>query len=106
MSEQHLRSMQAKAGERGLVGLHQPHLPHCRCRLELVYCSWTLFPSEPLHAFRNRSRRHQDDLLRGPTQCRDLLGPSSHCRMIDAASIVGYQAGAYFDDQAPSGEDR
>ncbi len=56
MGEQHLRRVHTVLLERRLVELHQPHLTHCRRRLQLVDLVRTHAPAETLHAFGDGAR--------------------------------------------------
>ena len=68
MREQYLRSLQRVATEAGLIGLYQPHLPHCGSSLQLVQCVRAFFPVQALHAFGYRTGGYQYDFL-SPAIC-------------------------------------
>ena len=101
MREQDLRSANVVLGKAALVDLRETHLPDCRGSLKLVDLTWPLRPAEPLHAFGDRARTHEHDLLALRTQRRNLRGPAADCRMIEPTAVVGDEARTDFHYQTP-----
>ena len=105
MRQENLRGMQVEARERGFISLHQSHLADRCGRLQLMHRRWSLAPSEPLHAFGNRTRGHEHDFLAHLTKRRDFLGPARDRCVVDAAAVVGHEAGTDFDHEPARGGD-
>ncbi len=100
VGQQDLRGAQAEFGERGLVGLAQPHLAHGGGGLQLMHHRRALAPAQARHAFRDGAAGDQHDLLALLVQGGDLRGPVGHGGAVQAAAFVGDQRRADFGDEA------
>ena len=96
--QQHLRGMQMMFREARFVHLHQAHLANCGSRLQFVDGSGTLGPAQSLHAFSDGTTGDQHHLAPESRQLCNLLRPRVDGGLIQAAPVIGDQAGAHLDD--------
>ncbi len=89
--------MLAKAG---FVGFDQAHLADGSGGLQFVKRVRAALPAEALHAFRDGTARHQDDVLLAALEFGDLLRPARERGMVESLARVGDEAAADLDDQA------
>ncbi|BEU66124.1 hypothetical protein MAFF301069_06790 [Ralstonia pseudosolanacearum] len=100
MRQQHLRRADTVPRELRFVHLGQAHLSDGGSGLQLVDLLRPPGPAQPLHAFGDGAGAHQHDLLAGRAQRRDLRGPAGDGGLVEAAAVIGDQAGTDLDDEA------
>ena len=98
MSEEYLRGMQIVLAKTGFVSLHQSHLSHRSCGLQLMHGVRTLAPIEALHALGNSAAGDEDDFFTEYFKLADLLRPLRQCGMIKSLAAIGDQAATDFND--------
>ena len=105
VGQQHLGAAHLVVAQLGFVHLHQAHLPNGGGRLQLVQLFGAGFPAQAFHALGHGPAGDHDQLARRPLvathQRGQLAGPFPDGRLIQTAPLVGDEAGAHFDDNAP-----
>ena len=105
MGEQHLRGADAVLTEGVLVRFAQSHLADGRRRLQFVHRLRPFGPTEALATLGDRAAGDQQHLLAAALEFGDFAGPARERAVVEAAAVVGDQAGADLDDQAVGGVD-
>ena len=101
VGQEHLRAGHAVAAQLRLVHLHQAHLADGSSSLQLVQLFGACRPTQALHALGDGATGHHHHLTPTLGQSRQLTRPVTDRFGIHAAPLVGHEAGADLDDDAP-----
>ncbi len=99
--QQHLRAAQAVFAQLRLVHLHQAHLADGGGGLQFVQFLRPRRPAQALHALGDGAAGDHHQLAPLMRQHRQLPAPVADGGGVEAAALVGDQAGADLDDDAP-----
>ena len=100
VGEQNLGTAHATSAQLGFVHLHQTHLAHRRCSLQLVQLFGTLRPAQTLHAFGHSARADHDHFATSLHQLCQLLAPVANGLFVQATALVGDQARTHLHHDA------
>ncbi len=101
MGQQDLRGRQADPPKSGLVDLRQAHLADGGRGLQRRHLARPYGPAQAQHALGDGARTHHQDFLALLAQQRELARPLADRCLVEARAVVGDQAGADLDDDAP-----